>query len=193
MCLKRSIDGKTHPSCITPHGIDGLAAGVVYKGVVKRLVFRFKYPPYIADLKRIMGKIFTEMIGQNELFSSTLSQHPIVIPVPLSGQKLKKRGYNHAKLLADSICKEFKLSQNNQILTRKINTKPQFTQNKISRFKNVQGAFEINSSAKQKIKGATILLIDDLATSCATLRECAKVLKRSGAKKVYGITFAREL
>jgi predicted amidophosphoribosyltransferase len=43
------------------------------------------------------------------------------------------------------------------------------------------------------IKNKDILLVDDVSTSCATLRECAKILKRNGAKKVYGVTFAREL
>ena len=193
MCLRRSIDGKTHPSCITPHSLDGLMAGVVYKGVVKRLVFRFKYPPYIANLQELMGKIFTEMIAQNELFMHTLPQQPIVIPIPLSSQKLKKRGYNQAELLSKRLANDFNLKHMNELLKRKIHTKPQFQLNKLQRAKNVHGAFEVASSSKQKIKGATILLIDDLATSCATLKECAKVLERAGAKRVYGVTFAREL
>ncbi len=191
VCLKHSVTGQTHPGCKTPYGVDGLCSGVVYKGVVKKLVFRFKYPPYAHDLRHIMGKLFTEMISQNELFMRLLSQHPIVIPIPLSFQKLKKRGYNQAELLGRDLVKEFNLEIYTN-LKRIKNTKPQFTLNKVSRFKNVKDAFEVSGN-KKILTNATVLLVDDLATSCATLRECAKVLKRAGVKEVYGVTFAREL
>ncbi len=193
MCLKRSITGETHPSCKTPQAIDGLMCGVVYKGIVKRIVYRFKYPPYLSDLGTIIGKIFVESIAQNELFAHTLPSRPIVIEIPLSSQKLKKRGYNHAEILGRHLAKEFKLYKKDKILLRKINTKPQFTLNKLQRIKNVHGAFHIEPHFRSYVKGKTIFLVDDLATSCATLKECAKVLKRSGAKRVYGVAFAREL
>lgn len=193
VCLKRSVIGKTHPGCKTPYGLDGLSAGVVYKGVVKRLVFSFKYEPYTSNLKEAMGKLFTEMISQNELFITLLSQRPIVIPIPLSSKKLQKRGYNQAELLGGSLSKSFELDTKLHILKRIKNTKPQFTLDKVSRFQNVKDAFEISDVYKKDIKDATVLLVDDLATSCATLKECAKVLKRAGAHEVYGVTFAREI
>src|SRR5665647_3717173 len=82
MCLRSSITGETHPSCKKPLGLDGLCAGVVYKGVVKRLLFSLKFKPYISDLKVTAGKIFVETISQNELFSKVLLQQPIVMPIP---------------------------------------------------------------------------------------------------------------
>ncbi len=191
VCLKNSITGQTHPGCKTPYGIDGLCSGVVYKGVVKKLVFRFKYPPYLHDLHGIVGKIFIEMISQNEQFMRLLPQHPIVMPIPLSSARFKKRGYNQAELLSKSLAKEFHLEINTYLI-RITNTKPQFTLNKVSRFKNVKDAFKFKGD-KKVLTNATVLLVDDLATSCATLRECAKVLKRAGAREVYGVTFAREI
>ncbi len=192
-CLKRSVIGKTHPGCKTPYVLDGLCAGVVYKGVVKRLVFSFKYEPYTSNLKETMGKLFAEMVGQNEVFISLLSQQPIVIPIPLSSKKLQKRGYNQAELLGRPLAQNFNLEIKSHILKRIKHTKPQFTLDKVSRFQNVKDAFDISDMYKKDVKGATVLLVDDLATSCATLKECAKVLKRKGAKEVYGVTFAREL
>lgn len=191
VCMSRSVIGRTHPGCKTPYGIDGLLCGVVYGGVVKRLVFSFKYEPYTSNLKGTMGKLFIEMVGQNELFSSLLSQHPIVIPIPLSSSKLKKRGYNQAELLSKSLVQDFNLEIHLN-LKRIKNTKPQFKLNKVSRFKNVKDAFEFKGD-KKILTNATVLLVDDLATSGATLRECAKVLKRAGAAEVYGVTFAREI
>lgn len=193
MCLRRSITGETHPSCITPLGIDGLSSGVVYKGVVKRLVYSLKFKPYVSDLKLTCGRLFYETISQNELFSRVLLQQPIVVPIPLSSEKQKSRGYNQVELLSRLLVDEYKLDFKTNILKRNKKTKPQFTLNKLQRFKNVESAFILNLGYKNNIKGKTIILIDDLATSCATLRECAKVLKRHGAKKVYGVTFAREL
>lgn len=193
MCLKHSITGETHPGCKTPLGLDGLSAGVVYKGVVKRLIFSLKFKPYVSDLKLTCGRLFSETISQNELFSRVLLQQPIVIPIPLSLEKLKKRGYNQAEFLGEYISDKFKLGIRTKILKRNKATIPQFKLNKLQRFRNVENAFSLDFRKKEIIKGSLILLIDDLSTSCATLRECAKVLKRNGAKKVYGVTFAREI
>jgi len=165
----------------------------VYKGVVRRLIHSFKFNPYLSDLLSVTGAIFAEMVSQNELFVKVLHSHPIVTVVPLYSQKQKKRGYNQAELLGRFLSEQMKLEINGKILQRIKNTKPQFTLDKEERFKNILGVFEINKFFQKQIKNKTVILIDDLSTSCATLRECAKVLKRNGAKKVYGVTFAREI
>ncbi len=193
VCLKRSITGETHPGCISAYCLDGLIAGVVYKGVVRRLIHSFKFNPYLSDLLSVTGAIFAEMVSQNELFVKVLHSHPIVTVVPLYSQKQKKRGYNQAELLGRFLSEQMKLEINEKILQRTKNTKPQFTLDKEERFKNILGVFEINKFFQKQINNKTVILIDDLSTSCATLRECAKVLKRNGAKKVYGVTFAREI
>ncbi len=193
VCLKRSITGETHPGCISPYSLDGLISAVTYKGVVKRFIYSFKFNPYLSDLTHTVGAIFTEMVFQNELFMKLLHPHPIVAVVPLYSQKRKKRGYNQSELLGGYLSEQFFLDFNPKILVRVKNTKPQFTLNKEKRFQNILQAFEIETVYKSEIKNKTVFLVDDIATSCATLRECAKVLKRNGAKKVYGVTFAREI
>lgn len=193
MCLKHSITGETHPGCVTPFSLDGLICGVVYKGAMKKMIFRLKYSPYVLDIGTIMGKIAVDVLSQNELFSRVLSSHPIVVEVPLSSYKLKKRGYNQAEILSKFLANELNISFTKEILVRIKSTNPQFKLDKKERQKNVLGAFEINKKYKNITKNKTVVLVDDLSTSCATLRECAKVLKRNGAKKVYGVTFAREL
>ena len=193
MCLKHSITGETHPGCVTPFSLDGLICGVVYKGVIKKMIFRLKYSPYVFDIGRIMGKIAVDALSQNELFSRVLSSHPIVVEVPLSAHKLKKRGYNQAEILSSFLAEELNMYFTKEILIRIKSTDPQFKLDKKERQKNVLGAFEVNKKHRNMIKNKDILLVDDVSTSCATLRECAKILKRNGAKKVYGVTFAREL
>ncbi len=147
----------------------------------------------MSDLTSTSGRLFFETISQNELFMRTLSSHPIVVPVPLSSEKLKKRGYNQAELLANYLSEKYNLQLESKVLVRNKSTKPQFKLNKEERQQNVQGAFDLDLKHKLLIRGSTILLIDDLSTSCATLRECAKILKRNGAKVVLGVTFAREI
>lgn len=192
VCFLQSATGETHPSCKTPIEIDGLICGVEYKGVVKRLVTRLTQKPYLLDLSDTAGRIFSEMISQNELFMGTLPQQPIVMPIPLSKQKLKIRGYNQSEMLARNLAKDFNLKINTKILKRMKDTKPQMRLSKKQRFHNVLGAFEVDARYTDNIKGQTVFLVDDFVSSCATLRECVKVLKQSGVKKVYGVVFACE-
>lgn len=193
VCLNRSITGETHPGCISPYCLDGLICGVVYKGVVKRLIYSFKFNPYLSDLAHTAGAIFTEMVCQNELYIKLLHSHPIVTVVPLYSQKRKKRGYNQSELLGGYLSEQFFLPFSPKILRRIKNTKPQFTLNKEKRFQNILHAFEMETIYKSELRNKIVFLVDDISTSCATLRECAKVLKRNGAKRVYGVTFAREI
>lgn len=193
MCLRSSATGETHPSCITPLGLDGLSSGVLYKGVVKRLLHRFKHKPFLLDMGATIRRIHRETISQNELFIRVLYSHPIVVAVPLFPKKLKTRGYNQAEILGKSLAREFNIEFRPKILTEIKSTKPQCKLNKEERKQNVQGAFEVSSQDVKQLKGKTVLLVDDMSSSCATLRECAKVLKKNGAKKVFGVTFAREL
>lgn len=193
MCLKSSIDGATHPVCRTPHGLDGLASGVVYSGVVKRLLYQFKYSPFVSELKKIIGKLLEESLLQNEAYMNVLRASPLAIPIPLYKKKERARGYNHAALLARHVVQYFSLKSIENGLIRVKDTQPQFKLNPAARAENIIGAFRLNSDARELIQNKTILVVDDLATTATTLREAAKVLKRAGAKSVWGVTFAKEL
>lgn len=193
VCQRRSITGETHPSCISSYSLDGLLAGVEYRGVVKKIVYRFKYKPYLTDLEKTMQKLFSEMLMQHALFNRLLHSHPIVAVVPLFPKKLRTRGYNQAEILGRGLSREFKLPFYPKILRRIKPTNPQFKLNKDERIKNMLGAFDLDPVYKKDIRSKTILLVDDVSTSCVTLKECAKVLKRNGARHVYGVTFAREI
>ncbi|RJQ27429.1 ComF family protein [Candidatus Parcubacteria bacterium] len=192
VCTRPSIDGFTHPVCRTKYSLDGLISCYEYKGVVKSLIYKFKYKPYLSSLKNITGKLFYEALIQNEFFYNILKEKPILIPIPLHKSKERSRGYNHAQILLERISKDIRLPIYPKILFRTKNTKPQFGLKKEERIKNIRGAFALNSNNKIDLRGKTVFLIDDIATTCTTLSECANVLKRNGAKKVLGLTFARE-
>lgn len=190
VCGKPSIDSLTHPGCKTRYAIDGAFCAIVYKGTARKLIFQFKYKPYVSDLKKVLGDLFFESLIQQEMFSKILEQNPILVPIPLHSSKLKSRGYNHAAILADELAKRFNFKQI-ELLKRVKKTSSQFGLKRDERKKNVAGAFAI-SDKQQAIRDKYILLVDDILTTGATLLEAANVLKRAGAKKVFAATLAQD-
>lgn len=193
VCGKSSIDGATHLYERTNACLNGLTAGVIYKGIIKRLIYEFKYKPYISDLKNVIGKLMYEAVIQDEAFMKVLDTNPIVIPVPLFKVKERSRGYNHAALIGKIIALKFSLQFLDNALIRIKDTKPQFDLNKEQRRKNIKGVFVVNKNLINKLIDKPILLVDDLVTTCSTLNECAKMLKKHKANLVWGVTFAREI
>lgn len=193
VCNKPSFDGLTHPKCRGKYTVDGYFAALNYKGVLKKLVYQFKYAPYLTDLQTVLGDLLFEQIIQEELFNKVLQKNPILVPIPLSHAKLRKRGYNHAEILAKNLGKRFGLSVEN-VLQRVKQTKPQYGLKREERTRNIKGAFEIVQSSLLKVesKKRPIFLVDDIVTTGSTLLEAANVLKRNGFKSVYGVILAQD-
>lgn len=175
--------------------LDQVISAVVYNKVAQRLIRQFKYKPYVSGLSKIISEIMNEGLAQNESFYRFVEQfEPIVVPIPLSPKRLRERGYNHAELLASYVAKYFNLAMSGRLLVRIKDTKPQYKLKKHERLENVQGAFGVREYASWRTKiPRSVVLVDDIATTFATLKEAAKVLKSAGAKRVFGVTFAREL
>jgi predicted amidophosphoribosyltransferase len=60
VCQKGSVDGMNHPKCITKYSIDGIISAISYRGIVKKLLYQFKYAPYLSDLKGVLGRLLCE-------------------------------------------------------------------------------------------------------------------------------------
>ena len=205
MCGRPSFDGMTHPKCRGKYAIDGCFAATAYNGIMRKILYQFKYNPYLTDLQTVLGDLLYEALIQNELFNTILQQNPVLISIPLSKSKMRKRGYNHAEILAKNLGKQLDLSVQN-LLVRVKETKPQYGLRREERTENIQGAFRVVvvSKAKQahKNKIATssstprndsiALLVDDIVTTGSTLKEAAKMLKHSGFGKVYGVVLAQD-
>ncbi len=110
----------------------------------------------------------------------------LLAPVPLHPRRLKARGFNQSLLLARGF-KDKPMSL--EALSRVRHTVPQVGLNPQERRDNVKGAFAVPRPAA--VKGRKVLLIDDLYTTGATVRECARVLRRAGAARVEVLTVAR--
>lgn len=193
-CNKPSIDGLTHPYCKGKYIIDGAFSALAYKGVVKKLIYNFKYEPkFVSDLNSILVDLFYEALIQKERFAEIcelFKNDLILVPVPLYSSKFKKRGYNQSELLAKGLSKRFRIPLFS-VFERTKNTKTQVGLKKEERRENIKGAFELSFGISIS-KYPNILLVDDVLTTGSTLLEAANILKRNGAKGVWGITLARD-
>lgn len=112
-----------------------------------------------------------------------------IVPVPMSKDELKARGFNQSLLLSQHLSKLLDIELLENCLCKVRNTKPQHSLNFAQRSVNLENAFEVKEP--EKIRDKRILLCDDIMTSGATLNECAGVLKKSGAKQVYCVVLAK--
>lgn len=113
----------------------------------------------------------------------------VVVPVPLHERRLRSRGFNQAQLLATVFCRRIRLPLVEEGLLRRGRDTPQQVQlGPEERRHNVLGAFAWHGPPLQ---GARVLLIDDVATTGATLSACGQVLRAAGASRVWALTVAR--
>lgn len=181
VCQKQAIGGKTHPVCQTKYALDGLAVGCFYKGPIKLAVKKVKY--------RFVHDIAVELCDLlvSNLWRFNLPDNVILVPVTLHWQRKNWRGFNQAELIAKKLNKNFKVAVWDIILRTK-NTKPQVELGRNKRLKNVAGAFALRQGFD--IRAKNLLLVDDVYTSGATMKECAKILKRARAKSVWAMALA---
>jgi competence protein ComFC len=202
VCQRASFDGLTHPVCKGKYNPDGVFSSLVYKGVVKKLIYKFKYNPHLTDLKSVMEDFFYEGLIQKEQFYKLLVTKSVLVPIPLHKTRARKRGYNQSLILAKGLGRRLNIEVLD-CLERVRDTKTQVGLKKEEREGNIKDAFRIkknvilskakdldSSDSPQNDKAGQVFLIDDVVTSGATLKEAAKVLKKAGVGKVYAITLA---
>ncbi|MBT4117991.1 MAG: ComF family protein [Rhodospirillaceae bacterium] len=120
-----------------------------------------------------------------------LEDADLLIPVPLHWTRLFARRYNQAALLAQALERECGVGAMPRALMRRRKTEPHVRMSAHNRWRNVKGAFDIHASAKGRIEGKRIVLIDDVMTTGATVSTCADALLRAGAGDVDVLTLAR--
>ena len=158
-----------------------LRSWAIYDGPVREAIRYLKYRRNIS-----LGIILSQPL--NELFSSLSWGVDMVIPVPLGVARLKERGYNQAGLIAKPLALRIGVPCESQGLHRVRETRSQVGLSFDQRRDNVKNAFQ----AKQDIVlEHNILVVDDVATSSATLNACAAALLAAGAYDIYCLTYAR--
>ena len=163
-----------------------IRSAVLFNPPLRALVHAFKY----ADRMQL-GVYLAQYMAREWDKYPDLHDAQLLLPVPLYVQKLKRRGYNQSALLARALAPALHLPEAEDVLLRVRNTPSQTGFGREGRLQNMHGAFAC--VRPETVKGKTILLIDDVATTGATLEGCAEALKAAGAKKVMAYTLAREV
>lgn len=172
--------------------LDGLIAAVSYEEpLVKKMVHNFKYR-FISDISQLLSRLICRALIRSDAILPDF-----IVPVPLHPKRLRWRGFNQSLLLASRLSKELAPLMEIEILDileRKYHNTPQMNvKNYRERLENVKNIFDLKSGLDSGlVKNKNILLVDDIATTGATLEECAKILKSAGAKKVFAVVVARQ-
>jgi ComF family protein len=123
---------------------------------------------------------------------------PALIPIPLARKRLRERGYNQSEVLARALARKWRIPVLPDLLARTRETPSQTALTPETRLANVAGAFSMPNDQRSMINDrsldidhSTLIIIDDVFTTGATLAEAARALEQAGATKVMGVTFAR--
>lgn len=178
-------DGTLCAACIEEEPVfDAARAAVVYCDASRQLILDFKYgdrlhaaDTFLPWLSRAGGEMLTET--------------DLVIPVPLHRKRLWQRRFNQSALLAQKLARSCGKVYMPGGLVRKRHTIPQKGLSRKERHQNVKNAFSVPPSAEAALAGKAVMIVDDVFTSGATLNECARILKKNGADRVFVLTVAR--
>ena len=188
-CKQETNFGKFCPRCALNYNLDGTLIACHYEQkIVEKMIETFKYS-FVKDLYKDLGKLLSLFLNDllNKKWQTFNVKKSLIMPVPLSTFRKRWRGFNQAEFLARLIAKNFNLDLSVNELIRIKHIKPQVKLNKAQRENNIKNCFNWNAC---DLAGRQIILIDDVATTGATLNECAKVLKLHGAGKVWGLVLA---
>lgn len=173
------------PCLADPPRHDGIAAGTLYNEASRKLVLAFKHGKRIAlapMLARMAASRLPELDGEWQ-----------VVPVPLHPWRLWRRGFNQSALLAREIARLRGLDAVVDGLVRKKPTPTLGGLGRAARARALSGAIAANPRRIEQLKGANLVLVDDVMTSGATTDACVRALKRAGAQRVVIACFARVL
>lgn len=182
---------KDHSKSSSLPGLDGVFVASYYKHrLLARALHAYKYR-FLSSLSVPLGSLLTETLRL-----SSLPLPDIILPVPLHKRRLRFRGFNQSELLAEIVSQTLvpglEITLPKSCLLRTRYTKPQMkTHSRDERLANLKGAFALAAGTEKSIRNKNIWIIDDVATTGTTLEECALLLKKYGAKNVFGIVLAR--
>ena len=171
------------------HSFDKGHACTSYGACAQSVIFALKYGGR-ADIGDTLGEMLSDYMLSEYEADELAGMYDIVIPVPVHMDKLKRRGFNHAELIGRGFVRRTGLRYDPGAIIRTRKTLPMKGLGHEERRANISGAFAIRNSRLPLIKGARILLIDDIFTTGSTIDEIASLLKCNGAETVDFPTFA---
>jgi ComF family protein len=156
-----------------------------YRGRLKDALLLFKYRRY-RPLGRALALFVQEARRKDGAFWDGVDA---LVPVPLHALRARERGFNQSAVLAREIGKLRGMPVESRVLRKVRNAPPQTSLERAGRLTSVRGAYR--AVRPERVRGRTLMLVDDVYTTGATLRECAAELAAAGAKEVRAITVAQ--
>lgn len=164
--------------------IDKCVSPLYYKDKVRASVHRYKFGGCSAYSRRYAA-LMSDCV-ENNLDCRSVD---VISWIPLSKKRLRQRGYDQARLLAEEIAAKTGLPCRQLLQKVKNNSAQSLTRDAKQRHENVAGVYALDDGAD--VSGLRILLVDDVVTTGATMSEAARILRKAGAKSVFGVTLAR--
>lgn len=155
-----------------------------FDGPLRDVIHALKY----RGRTRAVGRLAALLLERPEA-RAVLSGSGVLVPVPLHPRRREQRGFNQSELLARALARECGLRVAGSALVRRTDTPAQTGLSAAARRRNVAGAFAVRRRAE--IGGRVVVLLDDVLTTGATARECARALLEAGAAEVRLLTLAR--
>ncbi|MBD8067015.1 ComF family protein [Devosia sp. PTR5] len=177
-------DARSAEALADPPPFRRARAAVAYGEVAGTLVSRLKYgdrPELAGFCARLMAQAGPEF----------WNEAPVLVPVPLHPSRLRHRRYNQSMLLAQALGKSLGLRVEGGLVQRHRKTRQQVGLSGDGRARNVQGAFSLDARALERLGGRSVVLVDDVYTTGATVKAVTNVLLRGGVTTVDVLTFAR--
>lgn len=186
---KNCIDG-IHMLCVDSYApirceYSQLWALAAYEGPWMEVIHKFKYGRQRTAI-RVIRKMLEKQVG-------FFYYVDCIVPVPLHRWRYITRGYNQSAIVAKMISKIIDRPVFHRALVKRVNTPPQVGMTLRERTANLKGVFSGPVFMAQSVEGKNVLLVDDVVTSGSTASECAKILVKSGAKRVDVLTLAKTL
>ena len=156
-----------------------------YEGIIRNKIIEYKF-----EDKGYLYKMFAKIILSDKKTCNFIKKYDVIIPVPISKKRKKKRGYNQSELVANELAQKLNQDIWTDIIIKKKDNKPQSELNKLERIKNVEDIYEINKPIE--LKNKKVLLLDDIYTTGSTVNEIARKLKQNQTQEIGVITLAKD-
>jgi len=184
-----SKEVESHPcgACVTHRKYFTMARALgTYEGSLQEAIHHWKY-----EGKTNLTPFFAEWMAEGLNRYWEPDSFDLLIPVPLHTQRLRERGFNQALLLVKELSRRTRIPYRKTILQKKKPTIPQVNLSGAERERGLRGAFQV--IGKEELLGKSVLLVDDVYTTGATVNECSKVLLRGGTERVGVLTLAHAI
>ena len=183
LCNRLSSSSKTCTKCMRFGGPSHMWISTTYKDAPERLIELYKF-----GCHRPAGQALAKLMAQN-LAEQTLPVDCLVVPVPTATSRIRERSFDHAALLARQIARHAKLEYSPAL--GRLGQSRQVGASRSQRLSQTLKSYRIVQP--NRIVGRNILLVDDVATTGATIQSVTKILRTSGARSINALVFAKRL